>query len=158
MHKVLITAALCVALAPGAAAARITIDDLYLACTLSAAEQPGASPQTTHLRVADGVVATWDEASGAWFRNACDVPQGVEVIYRRCAITEDRIYVVVSYRAGTGALASKFDGETVIDRQTGHLTRISRMTTGGKSVPVQDETGQCERSDAHRGAGPVRKF
>lgn len=145
------------AMAPAPALGRITVDDLYLACTYTDAAAP-RQPQTAHLRVADGMLATWDEAQGTWYRNACDAPQGARVIYRRCAVTEDRIYVVVSYQADEGGLTNSYDGETVIDRVTGHFTRISRMTAGGKPLLTVDQSGTCEKSDARQGKDPPHRF
>lgn len=145
------------ALVPAPAQARITIDDLYLACSYTDAAAPG-QVQTAHLRVADGVLATWDEAQGTWYRNACDAPQGARVIYRRCAVTDDRIYVIVSYQAGEGALTNSYDGEIVIDRLSERFTRISRMTAAGKPLLTVDQSGQCEKSDAHQGKDPPHRF
>ena len=162
MRRAIAGLALLAAGAGSGAQARITVDDIYLECLVTeqpAAGQSAAGPvEKTWLRIADDLLATWDEAKGAWFRNACAVSPEVRLTYRRCGVTDDKIFVIVAYDRIEGGGRNSYDGETIIDRRTGHYTRTNVMKVNGKTVLSASYTGKCERSDAHRGAGEPNKF
>ncbi len=164
MAKWIAGLALLVSCVAPAAQARISVDDIYLECAI--AEQPASADQAAPydttpkiwLRIGDDLFETWDAEKATWFRNECAVSPQVHLTYRRCGVTEDKIFVIVAYDLVEGAARNSYDGETIIDRRTGHYTQVSVMKVNGKTVLSNSHVGLCEKSDAHRGNGPVNKF